>query len=161
VRNFYLRRSITLTCGSSERLRAAIWWSVGQRLILMSDKAIAERLQVKGGRRLAILNAPEAVNLRVGVHACRAPAKAADVVLLCVRSHAELNTELVPTLALLMRGAIFWLAYPKLTSPLAGDLNRDIIRALSPTYGLRPVAQIAIDRDWSALRLKPVQQISN
>jgi hypothetical protein len=53
-------------------------------------------------------------------------------------------------------GGILWLAYPKLTSGLAADLSRDIIHELAPEYGLDTVSQIAIDGDWSALRLKRV-----
>ena len=52
--------------------------------------------------------------------------------------------------------AILWLAYPKLTSSLAADLSRDVIHKLAPGYGLDTVSQIAIDDDWSALRLKRV-----
>jgi hypothetical protein len=76
------------------------------------------------------------------------------VVLLFVRSQAELDKNLSPTLRSLRSGILFWLAYPKLTSPLAGDLSRDIIASLAPTLSLTTVAQIAIDSDWSALRLK-------
>jgi hypothetical protein len=71
-----------------------------------------------------------------------------------VRNRAELDQKLVATLETLQDGAIFWLAYPKLTSPMAGDLSRNIIASLAPSYGLEPVAQIAIDSDWSALRFK-------
>jgi hypothetical protein len=53
--------------------------------------------------------------------------------------------------------AILWVAYPKLSSGLAADLSRDIIHALAPKYGLDTVSQIAIDEDWSALRLKRVK----
>jgi hypothetical protein len=47
-------------------------------------------------------------------------------------------------------------AYPKLTSRLAADLSRDVIHAAAPGFGLDTVSQIAIDADWSALRLKRV-----
>jgi hypothetical protein len=124
-------------------------------------KPVAELLQVKGERRLAVLNAPKPVNARIGAEDARAPAKAADVVVLFVRNQAELDKKLVGTLGSLRGGALFWLAYPKLTSPIAGDLNRDIIGSLAPTYGLKPVAQIAIDSDWSALRFKPTQERPN
>jgi hypothetical protein len=120
----------------------------------MSRKSVAELLQVKGERRLAVLNAPAPVDSRIGGHHARAPAKIADVVLLFVRSQAELDKNLSPTLRSLRSGILFWLAYPKLTSPLAGDLSRDIIASLAPTFSLTTVAQIAIDSDWSALRLK-------
>jgi hypothetical protein len=52
--------------------------------------------------------------------------------------------------------AILWVAYPKLSSKLAGDLSRDVIHTLAPKHGLDTVSQIAIDEDWSALRLKRV-----
>jgi hypothetical protein len=120
----------------------------------MSDKPIAERLQVKGERRLAVVDAPSNVDKAVGAVKARGPVKSADVVLLFVRSQAELKKELPMTLKIMGPAAIFWLAYPKLTSPLAGDLSRDIIRDAAPVYGLDTVSQIAIDEDWSALRLK-------
>jgi hypothetical protein len=50
--------------------------------------------------------------------------------------------------------AILWVAYPKSSSELAADLSRDVIHALALRYGLDTVSQIAIDEDWSALRLK-------
>ena len=120
----------------------------------MSGKAVAERLQVKGQRRLAVLDAPSAVDRNLGVPDARAPADVAEIVLLFVRNRAELDRSLAPVVASLAPGAILWLAYPKLTSPHAGDLNRDIIAGLAPAYRLATVAQIAIDSDWSALRLK-------
>ena len=55
-----------------------------------------------------------------------------------------------------MRYAHRFSPYPKLTSDLAGDLNRDAIRKWAPSQGLDTVSQIAIDDDWSALRLKRV-----
>jgi hypothetical protein len=120
----------------------------------VSDKPVAERLQVKGERRLAVINAPKAVDSEIGARRVRTGASAADVVLLFVRNRSELDKNLPATLASLEGTAIFWLAYPKLTSDIAADLNRDIIAKLAPQFGLETVAQIAIDNDWSALRLK-------
>lgn len=115
----------------------------------MSTKSIAEKLQVKGARTLAIIQAPDAIAV-----AATAPLAAADVVLAFVSHKAELTGRLPEIVEGMRADAIFWLAYPKLTSKLAGDLNRDIIRALAPDYGLDTVSQVAIDDDWSALRLK-------
>jgi len=121
----------------------------------MSDKSITEKLQVKGARTLAIIQAPDAFAVTAS-----APLAAADVVLAFVSHKAELTGRLPEVLAGMRANAIFWLAYPKLTSKLAKDiycdLNRDYIRALAPEHGLDTVSQIAIDDDWSALRLKRV-----
>ena len=51
---------------------------------------------------------------------------------------------------------LLWVTYPKGTSKMKVDVNRDIIREYSETIGLKTVAQIAIDETWSALRLKIV-----
>jgi len=122
----------------------------------MSDKPVAERLQVKGERRLAVIGAPAGLDKAIGVKKARADAAKADVILLFVPNRAELDAQLPMVLKKALPAAILWLAYPKLTSNLAADLSRDVIHALAPKYGLDTVSQIAIDDDWSALRLKRV-----
>jgi len=122
----------------------------------MSDKPVAERLQVKGERRLAVIGAPADLDKAIGVKKARADAAKADVILLFVPNRAELDAQLPMVLKKALPAAILWLAYPKLTSNLAADLSRDVIHALAPKYGLDTVSQIAIDDDWSALRLKRV-----
>ena len=120
----------------------------------MSDKPVAERLQVKGERRLAVVAAPEGLEATIGVSRARADAETAEVVLLFVRDRAGFDTALPALLERITPTAILWLAYPKLTSTHAGDLNRDTLRAAVLALGLDTVSQIAIDHDWSALRLK-------
>jgi len=120
----------------------------------MSEKPVAERLQVKGQRRLAVLEAPKPVDSRIGVSNARATAEHADVVVLFTRNQEELDDKLAPLLRKLKEGVILWIAYPKLTSTLAADLNRDLLAKRVARLSLAPVAQIAIDEDWSALRFK-------
>ena len=120
----------------------------------MSDKSIAERLQVKHGRKLAVIAAPDAVNDLIGVKDQRSPPEHADVVLIFLTDQADLNAKLPAMAAQIRKDAIFWVAYAKKTSPLAIDLSRDVIHVIAPAFGLDTVAQIAIDADWSALRLK-------
>jgi hypothetical protein len=122
----------------------------------MSDKPIAERLQVKGARRLAVLDAPAALDSAIGVAGARTDAAEADVVLLFTPDQARFDAGLPPLLGTMRNDAILWVAYPKLTSRLAADLSRDVIHAAAPAHGLDTVSQIAIDADWSALRLKRV-----
>jgi len=123
----------------------------------MSDKPVSERLQVKGERRLAVIGASAALEKTVGAGNARADVARAEIVLLFTPDRARLEAELPVLLKTMLQGAILWLAYPKLSSRLAADLSRDVIHALAPRYGLDTVSQIAIDEDWSALRLKRVQ----
>ena len=123
----------------------------------MSDKPVAERLQVKGERRLAVVGASAALEKTVGAAKARVDLARADVVLLFAADRAGLEARLPDVLKTMQEAAILWVAYPKLSSGLAADLSRDIIHALAPTHGLDTVSQIAIDDDWSALRLKRVK----
>jgi hypothetical protein len=122
----------------------------------VSETSVAERLQLKGDRRLAALNGPLAVSDAIAGERFRVPAGEADIVVLFVSDRAEFDLLLPDAVRALKPGAILWLAYPKLTSSLAGDLNRDLIHRVCLAIGLKTVTQIAIDRDWSALRLKPI-----
>jgi hypothetical protein len=122
----------------------------------MSDKPVAERLQVKGQRRLAVLGASPDLDSAVGAREVRAKVADADVVLCVAPDQAFLKAELPKILRAAPPTAILWVAYPKLSSSLASDLSRDGIRALALSHGLDTVSQIAIDDDWSALRLKRV-----
>jgi hypothetical protein len=122
----------------------------------MSDKPVAERMQVKGDRRLAVIGASPALEKTVGAAKARADLAKADVVLLFAPNRAGLDAKLPGVLKQMPSAAILWVAYPKLSSKLASDLSRDIIHALAPDHGLDTVSQIAIDEDWSALRLKRV-----
>ena len=122
----------------------------------MSDKPVAERLQVKTDRRLAVIGASAALEKTVGASKARADIAKADVVLLFTPDRAALDKGLPKLLKAMSPSAILWIAYPKLSSKIAGDLSRDAIAVLAPEHGLDTVSQIAIDDDWSALRLKRV-----
>jgi hypothetical protein len=122
----------------------------------VSGKPVAERLQVKGERCLAVIGASAQLEKTVGAAKARADLAKADVVLLFVPDRASLDAKLPGVLKTMTAAAILWVAYPKLSSKLAADLSRDSIHALAPEHGLNTVSQIAIDDDWSALRLKRV-----
>ena len=117
----------------------------------MSDKPLAERLQVKKGRRLHLENAPLGFSV---AGATDALLQNAEVTVLFVRDRADYEARRLKFRDETRPDAILWLAYPKLTSALAGDLNRNLLHDLVQDAGLDTVAQIAIDADWSALRLK-------
>ncbi len=116
----------------------------------MSDKPVAERLQVKKDRRLALADSP------LSIEAPSAPLGEAEVVVQFVRNRAEYDAKIPPLLKAIRGDAILWIAYPKLTSKRAGDLSRDVIHRESPALGIDCVSQIAIDEDWSAMRMKRI-----
>jgi hypothetical protein len=60
----------------------------------MSDKSVAERLQVKGDRRLAVIGASAALETTVGASKARSDVAKADVVLLFATDRANLVKHL-------------------------------------------------------------------
>ncbi|MED5594027.1 DUF3052 family protein [Janthinobacterium sp. P210006] len=78
----------------------------------------------------------------------------ADWILLFARSRAELEQHLPAARARLAPGGALWVAYRKGGVKAGSDIHRDDIRGFAQTLRLDSVAMIAIDADWSALRLK-------
>lgn len=124
----------------------------------MSDKPLAERLQVKNGRALLVLNPPADYLSKLDPlpegSKMAEPGEKADVVQFFSRSMAELQSLLPAAFSALKPAGILWITYPKLTSKQAGDLNRDIIWPYLQTLGWTGVAMISVDETWSAFRAK-------
>ena len=119
----------------------------------MSDKPLLQRLQLKARRRLAVLHEPDDRQALFG-GADLAPLEQADVALAFADTHEEMAERLAVLKNRARPDAILWLGYAKKTSPRAGEIHRDIIHDFARTVGLDAVAQIALDADYSALRLK-------
>jgi hypothetical protein len=73
-----------------------------------------------------------------------------------VNSRKDLEGQLPRLKPLLAPKGLLWVTYHKGTSKQKSDINRDSIAAYAGTIGLQAVAMIAVDEDWSALRLKVV-----
>jgi hypothetical protein len=55
--------------------------------------------------------------------------------------------------------SVLWFAYPKGTSKIKTDINRDTIRVTSEKYNITTVTAISIDDTWSALRFRPIDKV--
>lgn len=55
--------------------------------------------------------------------------------------------------------SVLWFAYPKGTSKVKTNINRDIIRALGEEFNITTVTAISIDDTWSALRFRPIDKV--
>ena len=124
----------------------------------MSEKSIPEKLQVKPGRLFKVIGQPPQV---MDILADLPPYakfagenEPADVLLIFIKNLAELAGLFPFDTTLLKPGGIAWLAYPKKTSQVKTDLNRDIIWAYLRTVGWTGVSMISIDDTWSGFRLK-------
>lgn len=55
--------------------------------------------------------------------------------------------------------SVLWFAYPKGTSKIKTDINRDTIRVTGEEFNITTVTAISIDDTWSALRFRPVDRV--
>ena len=123
---------------------------------------LTSKLQLKPDQSLVVLNAPEGYAARLasdlpGIEL--SDTAEPDAVLAFVASLAEAG-ELAPqAFSTVVEGGPVWIAYPKASSKVKTDVNRDILwEALKPT-GWRPVRQIALDDTWSAMRFRPEDEV--
>ena len=125
---------------------------------VMPQKSLVEKLQIKNGQRAGFLSVPDAVRpLLVGlppdVDSCETLDGGFDLILVFVQWRESLAREALFLKAALKPGGLLWVAYPR-GKALPTDLKREPVwQAMAPA-GFQPVAQIAIDSVWSALRFK-------
>jgi hypothetical protein len=127
----------------------------------MPDKTLAQKMHVKPGSRVLLLDAPQGYSdvlsgLPAGVSLGTSLAGDADVIMCFLTSLDRLRQVLPQLKAAIRPGGALWIAYAKGTSTLAGDANRDSIRSYSLMLRLEAVSLVAIDADWAALRLRVV-----
>jgi hypothetical protein len=120
---------------------------------------------IKPGHTVLVINPPEGYLEGVGAlppgavlaTAEQAPAAQApvNVLQLFVRNRRELEQQLPVMRSLLKPAGLLWVCYTKGTSKkYKTDIHRDSINAYAASLGWSSVMIIAIDEDWSALRLK-------
>lgn len=119
---------------------------------------LARKLGIRPGSSVAVV-APPAEPERIlgplpdGVHVARDPRDGAwDVILLFAPSRAALEERLPTAVPLLDPDGGLWVAWPKKTSELAGDLDREDVRRRGLEAGLVDNKVCAVDADWSGLR---------
>jgi hypothetical protein len=75
-----------------------------------------------------------------------------DVIVVFVRSEAELRERFERARARLAESGGLWVAWPKQSSALAGRLKEAHVRAFGLAAGLVDNKVCAVDQDWSGLR---------
>ncbi len=78
----------------------------------------------------------------------------ADVIQIFMSSKQELEGQLVKLKLQLAEKGILWVTYPKGTSKMNTNINRDIIRKYGHYVGFETLAIFSIDTNWAALMLK-------
>ena len=97
-----------------------------------SDKTIVEKMHLKPGMTMLIIDPPNGYLGKIGrlpenVKMVEALVRDTDVVQIFVKRLREFDAQVVRLRPLLKSSSIIWVTYPKGTSGVDTDLNRDII----------------------------------
>jgi hypothetical protein len=112
---------------------------------------LMEKLQIKPGQSVAVVNPPPHVSLPASTPGSQ-PSTAGAVIGFAVRRD-DLG-QLGPVIGAAREGRLAWIGYPK-GGKLGTDLNRDRLARALAADGIEPVRQVSIDDTWSALRFRP------
>ncbi|MGZ4398954.1 MAG: DUF3052 domain-containing protein, partial [Gaiellaceae bacterium] len=105
------------------------------------------------GARVALLGAPADFVLELPDGATLIePEPPLDVVVVFVRTQAELLREFGPVVPMLRPEGGLWVAWPKRSSGVASDLDENRVRELGLRSGLVDNKVCAISEIWSGLR---------
>jgi hypothetical protein len=115
---------------------------------------LEQRLQIKRGQSVAVVNAPPESGLRLLTTGDPNPDQA-DVVIGFAARPVDL-AWLRSVYSAARAGRLVWVSYPNPGQP-GTDLRRDwLVRALRQ-YGVEAVQDVSINGTWSALRLRPAK----
>ena len=106
----------------------------------MVDASLIKKLGIKPKQRITILNAPEGYTEDIGYFL---PSEVElitsssfegdiDVVVLFVRNKTAVEQDTPKAIAMVKPGGRLWIAYPKQSSKVPTDINRDILWKIFP-----------------------------
>lgn len=133
----------------------------------MSNQSLFEKLQLKDEKNLLIQGIPSSIEKQFAklTYAKNVTpllkSKKVEFALVFALSQQQLNNVMKEVFPALSAETKLWVAYPKTSSKIVSDLNRDCSWDLLIKSGYESVRQVAVDNVWSAIRFKKVETIPN
>ena len=123
-----------------------------------SGRSLVEKLGIKPGTRIAILNAPRSYratlgSLPPGVVVASAARGTFPLIQFFTRSRSLLQAKLAMLLHALELDGALWISWPKKASGVATDMTEDAVREIALPVGLVDVKVAAVDDVWSGLKV--------
>jgi|DewCreStandDraft_2_1066082.scaffolds.fasta_scaffold29220_1 hypothetical protein len=116
------------------------------------SEGLSKKLRYKQGRA-TVINAPKGYSLDIDTE--NTLEGTFDFVQVFVLNAEEVTEWLPKVILSLNDDAVFWICYPKQSSKIKTDINRDIIwRMVLDMSDYRLVSNVSIDETWSALRCR-------
>jgi hypothetical protein len=122
-----------------------------------SGTSLPRKLGIKGGSTVVLVSAPEHFertlgDLPQGARLRRGNRGAREITIWFVTSARDLSRRFEPIAQAVGEGTL-WVAWPKQSSEMAGDVTEDAVRDVALPRGLVDTKVCAIDETWSGLRL--------
>lgn len=122
-----------------------------------SGKPLVQKLGIKPGTNIAILNAPKGYDRTIGklpkgVNRVPGMANPLDFIQFFASEQRTLEREFAKLTRALTPAGMLWISWPKKSSGVATDLTEDVIRAVGLAHGLVDVKVAAVDDVWSGLK---------
>lgn len=133
----------------------------------MSQQSLFEKLQLKDEKNLLIQGIPSSIEKQFSKLSFSKnvtpllKTKKIDFALVFAINQNQLCNILNELFAALHEDSKLWIAYPKATSKIASDLNRDCSWQVLSDKDYEAIRQVAIDHVWTAMRFKKVDAIPN
>jgi len=119
----------------------------------MEDKSLLKKLLIKPGYRSMVVNPPDGYLARLGSVVLENELKGKfDFIHLFVRNKDEVDRIGPIAVEAVMPEGVLWISYPKGSSKIKTDINRDKGWDTIKAMGFEGVAQVSIDDIWSALK---------
>lgn len=128
------------------------------------EQGLLKKLLVKPGQTLLLHHAPAEVDELFGtvpdtVQLTHSENGTYNVVLSFVYNEKELSANLKALSSGLKSDTVLWIAYPKKSSGIHTDLNMMGPWDTVKDFNLSPCASASVNEVWTAIRLKPQDQI--
>ncbi|MBM3413718.1 MAG: hypothetical protein FJY16_02135 [Bacteroidetes bacterium] len=122
------------------------------------SQSIFEKLQLNGEKNLLIQGLPSSIEKQFSKLSFAKnvtpllKSRRIDFALVFAINEVQLNGILRDVMASLKENSKFWVAYPKSTSKIVTDLNRESSWIQLTSGGYESIDRIELDHVWSALR---------
>jgi len=123
-------------------------------------KEVIKKLKFKADG--VVINAPTAIEnefVKLGFTTSLEKNVKGENTLVFVNNNKEVLDFLTLQLKNILPDSVFWIAYPKGSSKIKTDINRDTLRVTAEGFGITTVTAISIDDTWSALRFRPIDRV--
>ena len=117
-----------------------------------SGTPLLRKLGIKDGHRVLLRNAPDELPEELREYRGARLGEELDVVLLFVKSAAELDAQFAKLIKAINADGMIWIAWPKKASGIETDLTDNVIRDYVLRTPFVDVKVCAIDETWSGLK---------